>query len=235
MGAEPDEIRREIAATRAELAADVDRLADRTSPSRIIQRRTDRMREKLYSVRERVMGTPSHAAHQARYQAGHAAHSVRETAADAAGTVRETAAGAVGTVRETAAGAADSVKHGAQQATELVREAPEQAMRGTQGNPLAAGLIAFGAGLLAATLIPATEAEQRAARQVKEQAGDMMEPVKEAVRESAQQLGQEAKQVAQEAVGQVRDTAGEAAKATGDHARDQAHQVTETARSSHGV
>ncbi|MET9067931.1 DUF3618 domain-containing protein [Streptosporangium sandarakinum] len=224
MGAEPDEIRREIAATRAELAADVDRLADRTSPSRIIQRRTDRMREKLYSVRERVMGTPSHAAHQARYQAGHAAHSVRETAA-----------GAAGTVRETAAGAADSVRHGAQQATELVREAPEQAMRGTQGNPLAAGLIAFGAGLLAAALIPATEAEQRAAQQVKEQAGDMMEPVKEAVRESAQQLGQEAKQVAQEAVGQVRDTAGEAAKTTGDHARDQAHQVTETARSSHGV
>ncbi|GAA3423550.1 DUF3618 domain-containing protein [Streptosporangium sandarakinum] len=224
MGAEPDEIRREIAATRAELAADVDRLADRTSPSRIIQRRTDRMREKLYSVRERVMGTPSHAAHQARYQAGHAAHGVRETAA-----------GAAGAVRETAAGAADSVRHGAQQATELVREAPEQAMRGTQGNPLAAGLIAFGAGLLAAALIPATEAEQRAAQQVKEQAGDMMEPVKEAVRESAQQLGQEAKQVAQEAVGQVRDTAGEAAKATGDHARDQAHQVTETARSSHGV
>ncbi|GAB2482312.1 DUF3618 domain-containing protein [Streptosporangium sandarakinum] len=224
MGAEPDEIRREIAATRAELAADVDRLADRTSPSRIIQRRTDRMREKLYSVRERVMGTPSHAVHQARYQAGHAAHGVRETAA-----------GAAGTVRETAAGAADSVRHGAQQATELVREAPEQAMRGTQGNPLAAGLIAFGAGLLAAALIPATEAEQRAAQQVKEQAGDMMEPVKEAVRESAQQLGQEAKQVAQEAVGQVRDTAGEAAKATGDHARDQAHQVTETARSSHGV
>ncbi|MEU9834597.1 DUF3618 domain-containing protein [Streptosporangium sp. NPDC048047] len=224
MGAEPDEIRREIAATRAELAADVNRLADRTSPSRIIQRRTDRMREKLYSVRERVMGTPTHAAHQARYQAGHTVHGVRETAADAADTVRETAAGA-----------ADTVRHGAQQATEMVREAPEQAMRGTQGNPLAAGLIAFGAGLLAAALIPATEAEQRAAQQVKEQAGDMIEPVKEAVRESAQQLGEEAKQAAQEAVGQVRDTAGEAARATGDHAREQAHQVTDTARSSHGV
>ncbi|WP_433236463.1 DUF3618 domain-containing protein [Streptosporangium sp. CA-135522] len=231
MGSGPEEIRDEIAATRAELAADVDRLADRTVPSRIVQRRTSRMRRKIDSVRARVMGTPVHAAHQARHQAGQVAGAVRDTASDVAGTVRDTASETAGTVRDTASEAAGTVKHGAQQAAGAVREAPDQAMRSTQGNPLAAGLIAFGAGLLAAALIPGTETEQQAAQQLREQAGDVIEPVKTAVQESAQRLGQDAKGAAQEAVQQVRETATEAARATGEHARDQAQQVADPNRS----
>ncbi|GIH78391.1 DUF3618 domain-containing protein [Planobispora longispora] len=220
MGAEPDEIRAEINATRAELAADVDRLAERTSPRRIAQRRTARMRQKMYAVRERVMGTPTHAAHRVREQAGQAAHSVRESAS-----------GAADTVKHGAQQAAETVKHGAHQATEVVKETPEQVMRSTQGNPLAAGMIAFGAGLLAATLLPRTEAENRAAEQLKEQAGDMVEPVKAALQESAQNLGQEAKGIAQEAAQQVKESATEAARTTGGQAREQAQQVTDQTRS----
>jgi hypothetical protein len=40
----------------------------------------------------------------------------------------------------------------------------------TQGNPLAAGLIAFGVGWLAASLIPASRPEQQAAAKAKEHA-----------------------------------------------------------------
>ncbi|YCK37768.1 DUF3618 domain-containing protein [Actinomadura sp. ATCC 39365] len=189
MGTRPEEVRNEIAVTRAELAADVDRLADRTSPARIARRRTERVREAARSWRERVMGTPSHG------------------------------------VSHTASHAADRARHGAHVAAETVRAAPEQARRGTQGNPLAAGLIAFGAGLLAATLIPATEAEEQAVGQLREQVGDVLEPVVEAGRESAQQLGQDAKELAGQAVQQVKDSASEAAAATADQAREQARQV----------
>jgi hypothetical protein len=220
MGTEPEEIRAEIDATRAELAADVDRFADRTSPARIVQRRTDRMRRAMHSVREQVMGTPTHAAHRVGRQAGHAV-----------GTVRDAAAGTVGTVRDTAVGTADTVRYGAQQTAQMAQKAPEQAMRSTQGNPMAAGMIAFGAGLLAATLIPRTEAEERAAGQLMEQAEGVIEPVKEAVRESAQNFGQEVKDVSGQAAQQVRETAAEAAQTTGQHARDQAQQATDRTRS----
>ncbi|MCK2212295.1 DUF3618 domain-containing protein [Actinomadura sp. ATCC 31491] len=219
MGTRPEEVRSEIAATRAELAADVDRLADRTSPARIARRRTDRMRQAARSFRERVMGTPSYAADRTRAGAHHAADTVSHGAHQAAQTVKE------GSQQ-----AAESVRHGAQQAAEVVRSAPEQAMRGTQGNPLAAGLIAFGAGLLAAALIPRTQAEEQAVGQLREQVGDVLEPVKEAGRETAQQLGQDAKEVAGQAAQQVRQTASEAAGATADHAREQARQVSEQSR-----
>jgi len=48
--------------------------------------------------------------------------------------------------------------------------APDQARARTEGNPLAAGLIAFGAGWLVSSLLPATEKEKQAATSVKETA-----------------------------------------------------------------
>ncbi|MGI5157378.1 phage holin family protein [Microbispora sp. CA-102843] len=226
MGASPEEIRAEIEVTRAELAADVDRLTDRTSPARIVRRRTDRVRHAAQSVREKVMGMPAHATHTVRDQTGEAAGTMRDAAAHAGETVRDAAAQAGDTVRGTAAEAGEMVRHGAQQAAETVRDAPRQAMRGTQGNPLAAGLIAFGAGLLAASLLPKTSAEERAAVQVKDRAGEMVEPVKHAVQETAQRVGEDAREAGQ----QVRETAADATRTTGEEARDQARQVTEQTR-----
>lgn len=219
MGTRPEEMRSEIAGTRAELAADVDRLADRTSPARIVQRRTDRVRRAARSGWERIMGTSSQATGQ-----------VREVTSGTASTVAHGAQQAAGTVREGAQQAAGAVRQGAGQAAEAVRAAPEQAMRRTQGNPLAAGLIAFGAGLLAASLIPRTEAEQRATDQLRQQAGELIEPVKEAVRESAGTIGQEAKDVTRGAARQVGQTASQAAGTTTDHARERARQVGEQGR-----
>jgi hypothetical protein len=58
--------------------------------------------------------------------------------------------------------------------------------RPTQGNPVAAGVIAFGVGLLAASLILATGAEEKAGQQLKDNAGDLIEPVRQPLVESAQ-------------------------------------------------
>ena len=79
------------------------------------------------------------------------------------------AEGSGSTVAGQARHVAGSAKDGAQQvatrAAEEIRDAPDLIQQQTQGNPLAAGLIAFGTGLLLATLFPPTEAEQRAAAQ----------------------------------------------------------------------
>jgi len=152
MGTSPDRIRQEIDQTRAELVADTNRIVDRTSPKRIAQRRTRSVRRGLTTLREKVMGTVPQATHSA-------STGVQEHARDAAQVVQDKAQSAAETVSETAG-----------QAAQAVREAPDPAMRQAQGNPLAAGLVAFGAGLLVASLLPATRVEQDAVRQVGERA-----------------------------------------------------------------
>ncbi|WP_081898727.1 hypothetical protein [Herbidospora cretacea] len=112
-------------------------------------------------------------------------------------------------------------------ATGTVKAAPGAARPTVRGNPMAAGLIAFGAGALAAVLIPQTIAERRAARQVEEQVGEYVEPVVAALKESAQTLGQEAGSTARDAVQHVKESAPDAAQATREHAEEQASRVSD--------
>jgi len=162
MAAQPEVIRSEIERSREDLAYDIDRLADRTSPRRIARRRWESMRSRLDDVRDRVMGV----SHDAGERVG-------DTAAD-------------------------------------VREAPERVARAAQGTPVAAGLIAFGAGLLAASLLPETDAERRMAREVTERARDLAEPLQETGRQIASDMGESVK----EAAAEVKETATQAVRET---------------------
>ena len=92
--------------------------------------------------------------------------------------------------------------------------APEALRRQTQGNPLAAGLIAFGAGLLVSSLIPETEREQKLAEGIQPLVSDVVGEARQAasavaqeLKEPAEQAVQDVKDVAQQAASQVRDTA----------------------------
>jgi hypothetical protein len=181
MGTSPDQIAAEISDTRAELAADVDRLADHARPSSVVRRRVDRVRGAVSGARDKVMGS---------------------AATDAAGQ------------------AAEATKQTAGQVAEAVKSAPDQAIRHTQGNPIAAGLIAFGAGLLTASLLPRSQAEQRAGLQIRQQGAELVEPVKEAVTESGQHITEDLKTRAQQAAGEVKDTAKQAAQEIGQQARE---------------
>src|SRR5690606_7897925 len=60
-------------------------------------------------------------------------------------------------------GAGEAVRSNVQDAADAAKGAPEEVSRRTRGNPLAAGLIAVGAGWLLASLLPATQQEKRAA------------------------------------------------------------------------
>lgn len=205
MAEEPDQIRDDIELTRARLAHDVDRLADKTSPSRIAQRRWSGTKARMRNVSDRVMGT-------ARDNGG----SLKDKAGDAAGTVRDKAGDVAGTVKDTAGDVA-----------EQVREMPAAVNRQTQGNPIAAGLIAFGAGMLVASLLPVTELERRAGQQVREHADELTEPLQEPVQHLRDDLGGQAR----EAVASVKDTAKDAAQTTAQAAKENAQAAKGDVRS----
>jgi gas vesicle protein len=190
MAEEPDRLRQDIEQTRASLTRDVDRLADKTSPRRVAQRRWT-------SVKEKVMGTSDHARH---------------AAGDTMSTVQDRASQAGQAVGEKAHDAADAV-----------RSAPQALAQQAQGNPLAAGVIAFGVGMLAATLIPVTDAEKRAGQQIKENSGDLTEKVKDV----ASDLGSDLKSDVQQAAQQVKETAQDAAQTTKQQAQSSAQDAAQ--------
>jgi len=206
---EPDRIRDEIESTRHELARNVDALADKTIPTRVAQRRWSNAKEKVRGVSDRVMGTPKHAADSMQ------------------GSTRS----AVDTVQDKASQAADRASEAAGNVADTVRQAPEAVTRRTQGNPVAAGVIAFGVGMLAASLLPTTDAEKRAGQQLKENAGDLVEPVRQPLKESAQQVKDDVSGTVRDAAQQVKETARDAAQNTKEEAKWSAQDAKDQVRS----
>lgn len=208
MSTDPDQIRREIEATRNSLSSDVDALAYKVSPSRIVDDRKQRARSALQNVRDKVMGTASDLGHGT----GHAAHSVGDRASSAASSVSDAAHSA-----------ASSVSDAAHSAPRVIRQK-------SQGNPLAAGLIAFGVGWLASSLIPASRREQQAAAQVKEKVGEHSGVVKEKLGEVASELKDELREPAQHAAESVKSTAQDAVHVVKDDGRSAAQDVKDQAQ-----
>jgi gas vesicle protein len=209
MGTEPDELRREVDDTRAHLARNVDLLADRVMPGRVARRKIDATQSRLSGIKERVMGT---------------AHSSVGGVADTAHSASGHAGEAAGRVTDAVSGTASSIGDAAQQA-------PAQIRQQTQGSPLAAGVIAFGAGMLAAALLPATKAEEELGGQLREHADQFVEPAKQTALQAAREVREELREPATQAVQAVKETAAESARTTGDHARQAGQETAEGLRS----
>jgi gas vesicle protein len=154
----------------------------------------------------------------------------RERMANGWRSVRERVMGRADDVRGTAGGRAHELAGGAQDRAsgmaEQARRAPERVVEQTQGNPMAAGLIAFGGGLLLASLLPPTEAEQRVAGKVREQT----QPLQDELARAGQAVGEDLKSSAQEAAEQVKQRAAEATSTVGDDVRSSAGELTQEAR-----
>ena len=195
---EPDRIRRDIEGTQRELSANVDALADKVNPSRIVERRVGRIRTAVASAKDKVMGT----------------------AANATSTVGDK----VGSTSSATAGQARSA---ASTAEDAITNAPEALRRGTQGNPIAAGLIAFGAGWLVSSLLPPSKAEQDAAGRAVEFAREHAEPM---ARQVTQEFTETMREPAQEAAESVRSAAGDAVSALSDRTRSAAEDVADRAQ-----
>jgi gas vesicle protein len=174
----PDAIRADIERTREELGADVDALADKVTPSKIVHRQTDKISGALGSLRDRVMGVAD--------DAGSSASDLAHGAADVAHDVKVKAA----------------------------------------GNPLAVGLIAFGVGLVIASLIPASKKEKELAESIKQEA----EPFVDEVTSVAKEMAADLKEPARDAATAVKDRAEGAFEAVRDEASTAAGSVKDTAQ-----
>jgi ElaB/YqjD/DUF883 family membrane-anchored ribosome-binding protein len=205
---DPDRLRREIEYTQHNLSTDVDRLAEKVTPGRIVHRRVDRARQAMTNARDRVMGSAS----------------------DGVSTVSDQASSVAGRVSDHASTMTDKASNVASDAAQKLGEAPGAVRRGTEGNPIAAGLIAFGAGWLLSSLAPASKPEQRVAGQAADWAREHSHVVTEQVGQVAQQVKENIREPAQQAVESVKSTATDAAGTVADEARGAAGDVTDRTR-----
>ncbi|MGI8457628.1 MAG: DUF3618 domain-containing protein [Propionibacteriaceae bacterium] len=107
-------------------------------------------------------------------------------------------------------------------------DAPGAVKQKTRGNPLAAGLVAFGLGALIAGLIPASDREQQAAADLKANIG----PVKQQVTDIAKDAAANLKEPAQDAAESVKATATDAAETVKSEGQSAAEDVQGQAQAS---
>ena len=179
----------DIAATRSNLSRDIDELTDKVSPARVVDRRKAAARNRLGSVKEKLMGSAS----------------------NAGGSVSGAASNATGSVSDTASSALDSVGSRA------------------QGNPLAAGLVAFGAGMLISALIPASQKEAELAKSAVDAAKEHGQPVLDEAKSVGQQMGQDLKESAADSAQQVKASAQESVENVKQEGQSSAETVKQDA------
>jgi hypothetical protein len=199
MGTRAEELRLDIADERRELAESIEAIGDRVSPGRMMERRTNRLRDRFTSIRHSVMGP---------------AHGVMDHASHAA------------------SGMADSTSSMASGVGGAITDAPHAAVDGARGNPVAAGMIAFGAGLLAAAVFPPSRTEVRLAAQAKDAAAPLADEAKAAakaiasdVQDQAKAAAAQVKDVAAEGAHEVAQTASSATEATAESAKSAVDEV----------
>ncbi|GAA4429777.1 DUF3618 domain-containing protein [Georgenia halophila] len=176
---DPDQIRADIERTRAELSDDVDALGEKSSPSRMAERQTEKVKDAATGAKERVFG---------------AAEDAKEN------------------LSETMSGTGDKAK-----------ESPQRARRKAEGNPLAAGVIAFGVGLLASSLVPSSRKEREMVQQAK--GSDQVQRATQEVKDTAKETADHLREPAQQATQDVRETATSGAQEVKDTARSGAEGV----------
>jgi len=134
-------------------------------------------------------------------------------------SVKDRVMGVASDVGDTAHDAADHVG-------DAVADAPHKVASTTRGNPIAVGLIAFGVGWLAASLVPPSKVERQAADQAKDAAAPLVDEVKEIAAETADHLREPAK----EAADAVKDRAAEAVETVRQEGEAAASEVSSEAR-----
>lgn len=144
------------------------------------------------------------------------------------GRVRSAATSVKDAVLGSASDASDTTQRLAGDVGDAVADAPTAVARKAQGSPIAAGLIAFGAGLLVSSMLPASRVEQQAAGKVKDTAQPMVEDLTDTAREIAGNL----KEPAQQAMEEVKSTATDAAATVKDETTSAADDVKSQAQDS---
>ena len=205
---DPEVIRRQIEETRSNLSYDVDALNEKVNPTRVVDRRVGRAKSSVSGLKDRVFGAAQEHGHQAGGTAQNVAGNVQGAAHNAAGTVQGAASSAVDTLQS----------------------APQTLSRQAQGNPLAAGVIAFGVGWLVSSLLPTSEKEKQLAAQAESAVKEHSQPLVDQAKSVAQEIGDNLKPAAQDAVESVKATAQEGVQTVKAEGQSAAQDVQGTAQ-----
>jgi Protein of unknown function (DUF3618) len=146
-------------------------------------------------------------------------------------TVRERVMGraqsAGGTASDHARNLSGSARDTAGSVIDTARGVPSTVSEQTQGNPIAAGLMAFGAGLLIASLVPPSEPEQQLAGTLK----DQTQPLQDELTQAGQQVVEDVKSTARYGADQVKQRAADATGTLQDDIRSSTQELQDQARS----
>ena len=205
---DPDQIRADIEATRRDLSRNVDALTDQVAPGNVARREANRVGDSLRGLKDRVMGSDEDYA------------------------AWDNGPGRGDQLRAQAGDARDQAAARLSDAQDAVTGAPAAARRQTRGNPIAAGLVAFGIGALIGGLMPSTQREREAGVALKERAEPLVEEAKGAAQEAVEHLKPQAQQAAESVKAHATDSA-QAVKAQGQDAA--AHVKTSAQDSSQAV
>lgn len=139
----------------------------------------------------------------AKSRIGSIRNKVMGSASNAGGSLSDTASSASGSVSDTTGGAISGLESR------------------TQGNPLTAGVVAFGVGMLISALIPASEKESQVAQKLTEVG-----------KEQGQPLIDEAKSVGQDMAAVLKESAADSAQQVQATAQDSVETVKQEGQSS---
>ncbi|GAA4903819.1 uncharacterized protein DUF3618 [Stackebrandtia albiflava] len=193
---ESDRIRSDIESTRSRLTRDVDLLADQANPKRVAERTWGSMRDKIGAMNEKFKGSSKSGASNTK-------SGLKSAAGSAQGMAHKAG--------DRAGAAASDVAHRA-------KEVPGMMRRQTEDSPVRMGLIAFGAGLVAAAVIPESSREERLGRELKDRSGGLVEQVREPVTEAVRHVKEDTGEAVREAADNVKSTAKDAASNVKDEA-----------------
>ena len=193
MGTTEDQLKLDAQHQRARMGDTLEAIGDRLSPERIVERRKAAVSRRLRSVKEAVMGSPDY------------------DEFDSSGSG----------LRDRAQGMASSASDALQSATQQVQQAPQAIAAQARGNPLAAGVVAFGLGALFATVLPRTRTEQ----QLVEEARPQLESAADELKEVGHAVASDAKERTTSAVAEVKAAGESAAESVRDQTRESAESL----------
>ncbi len=160
--------------------------------------------------------TPGHMARKG-------ADKVKGRAADLKDSIMGSAADAGNATSGTASSLTSNVGDATHDAASTVKQK-------ARGNPLAAGLVALGAGWLLGSLLPASAKEQQVAEAVKDRAAPVLDEAQSTVKQAAQESAEKLKAPAQEAVQAVKEHAQESVQTVKEGGQSAAADVSSSAK-----
>ena len=235
MARPPEEIRGEIDDVREDLGETLEEIGDRVAPQKVMARAKAEATEKVEGVKQTL--SPRRLARRGTDSVRRGVRRAVGSGADddgddgggqlsqTAGAARERTRSAVGGTKATAGkqarGVAQRAGSAASSVTDSLGDAPQAVRQRAEGNPLAAGLLAFAGGFFAAALLPPTERE----RQLTEKAKEGLQPLARSAAEVGKSVAGELQITAQASLEAVKETATEAAEEVKGRAQSSAGRV----------